>query len=143
MWDRLWRFLTRLWPVVVALVLVTGGWLAWWAVRWWRRQQARPWATRFLARMEREGAVRGRPRQPHETPAEYADGLSRTVLPDPRLEEVGELITVAAYSRHEPAAEDRARAEEVLRAASRGSPVSRRRRVHRWPAPPRPTIRKP
>ena len=142
-WDRLWRFLRRLWPLALGLVVLTLAWLARRGLRWWRRRQSLPWAVRFFARMERAGAARGRPRRPQETPAEYAGELSRSVLPDPRLEEVGELVTVAAYSRHEPAAEERARAEEVLRAATTAAPVRRLRRVHRWPAPPRPTIRKP
>ena len=142
-WDRLWRFLRRLWPLAGALVLLAAGWVAWRGVRWWQRRRSLPWAIRFFARLERAGAARGRPRQPQETPAEYAGELSRSVLPDPRLEDVGELVTVAAYSRHEPPAEERARAEDVLRAATRAAPVRRLRPVHRWPAPPRPTIRKP
>ncbi|HEX2046395.1 MAG TPA: transglutaminaseTgpA domain-containing protein [Acidimicrobiales bacterium] len=138
--DSVWDRLRRLWPLLAVLALA---WLAWWGVRWWRRQRARPWATRFLARLERAGAARGRPRQPQETPAEYAGELARTVLPDSRLEKVGDLVTAAAYSRHEPAAEERAGAEEILRAATRAAPLRRLRPVHRWPAPPRPTIRKP
>lgn len=142
-WDRLWRFLRGLWPVLVAAVLIAGAWLARRALRRWRYQRSRPWAARFLAQLERAGAARGRPRRPPETPAEYARSLSRTVLPDPRIEEVGELVTVGAYSRGEPAEAERARADEVLRAATRAAPVRRLRRVHRWSAPARPTIRKP
>lgn len=150
-WDRLWRFLRRLWPLAVALIAVALGWLAWRGLRWWRRRQSLPWGIRFLARLERAGTARGRPRRPQETPSEYAGELSRSVLPHPRLEEVGELVTVAAYSRREPPADERARAEDVLRAATRAAParrsfmaaLRRRSRVHRPPAPPRPTIRKP
>ena len=142
-WDRLWRFLGRLWPLLMALVLGAAARLAWWGMRWWRGQKDRPWAVRFLARLEREGAARGRPRRPQETPAEYVDALAGTVLPDARLDEVGELVTVAAYSRREPPAEERARAEDVLRSATRAAPVRRLRGVHRWGTRPRPTIRKP
>jgi transglutaminase-like putative cysteine protease len=142
-WDRLWRFLERLLVVVLLLALAAGGWLAWRGVRWWRERAARPWASRFFARLERAGAARGRPRQPAETPAEYASGLSRTVLPDPRLEEVGELVTVGAYSRREPPAEDRRRAEAVLRQAAKAAPARRLRRLRRSRPGPGPTIRTP
>jgi transglutaminase-like putative cysteine protease len=124
-WDRLWRFLKRLWPLLLAVVLVSAAWLARRALRWWRLRSTLPWATRFFARLERAGAARGRPRRPPETPSEYAASLARSVLPDPRLVELGELVTVAAYSRHEPLAEDRARAEAVLREATKAAPVRR------------------
>jgi transglutaminase-like putative cysteine protease len=145
-WDRLWRFLRRLWPLLVLVGLVVGAWAARRALRWWRRRSALPWSTTFFARMERAGAARGRPRRPEETPMEYADGLAQSVLPDPRLLEVGELVTVAAWSRHEPAAADRARAEAVLRQATKAAPVPRLRRlpgVNRSMAAPVPTIPKP
>ena len=128
-WDRLLRFLGRLWPLVLLVVVLAGGWLAWRGLRWWQRRAALPWATRFFARVERAGAARGRPRRPQETPAEYAGGLAASVLPDPRIVEVGDLVTVAAWSRHEPPAEDRARAERVLREAARAAPVRRLRRL--------------
>ena len=128
-WDRFLRFLGRLWPLALLLVLVAGGWLAWRIARWSRRRAALPWSTRFFTRVERAGAARGRPRRPQETPVEYAGELSESVLPDPRLVEVGDLVTVAAWSRHEPPAEDRARAERVLREAVRATPVRRLRRL--------------
>lgn len=146
-WDRLLRFLGRLWPLLVLLVLAAGAWLAWrLAARRRRtgalplaprRRAALPWVTRYYARLERAGAARGRPRRPNETPREYTSALAGGALPDPRLEEVGALVTVAAWSRHEPAPEDRARAEEVLRAAMKAAPVPRRgpSRRRRVPAP--------
>jgi transglutaminase-like putative cysteine protease len=142
-WDRLLRFLGRLWPLVLLVVLVAAGWLARRGVRWWRRRSALPWSTRFFARVERAGAARGRPRAPQETPVEYANGLAAGAMPDPRLVEVGELVTVAAWSRHQPAAEDRARAERVLREATRATPAPRFRRLTRSRPAPRPTIAKP
>jgi len=142
-WDRLLRFLGRLWPLILLLVLLAGGWLAGRAFRSWRRRAALPWSTRFFTRLERAGAARGRPRQPQETPVEYAKGLAAGALPDPRLAEVGELVTVAAWSRHETAAQDRARAERVLEEATKAAPV-RRLRLRSRPRPaPRPTIAKP
>ena len=142
-WDRLLRFLGRLWPLVLLLVLAAGGWLARQGARWWRRRAALPWSTRFFTRVERAGAARGRPREPQETPLEYANGLAAGPLPDPRLAEVGELVTVAAWSRREPAAEDRARAERVLREATKATPVRRLRLRSRSRPAPRPTIAKP
>ena len=138
-WDRLLRFLKKLWPLALLVALAGAGWLAWRIAAWRRRRAALPWSTRYFTRVERAGSARGRPRRPEETPREYTRGLARSVLPDPRLEEVGELVTVAAWSRHEPAAEDRGRAEEVLRAAKKAAPVRRLRRRRR----PRPTIASP
>jgi hypothetical protein len=146
-WDRLLRFLKKLWPLVLLLVLAGAGGLAWRIVAWRRRRDALPWSTRYFSRVERAGSARGRPRRPEETPREYTRGLARSVLPDPRLEEMGELVTVAAWSRHEPAAQERARAEEVLRAAKKATPVRRLRRPSTWclrrRRRPRPTIAKP
>ena len=149
-WDRLLRFLEKLWPLVALLVVAGAAWLAWRIERWRRRRAALPWSTRFFARVERAGRARGRPRRPPETPAEYARALSRSALPDPRMAEVGELVTVAAWSPRQPPAEDRARAEEVLRAAKKAAPVRRLRRPYRSRVRrllrlrrPRPTIAKP
>lgn len=135
-WNRLLRFLGRFWPVLVLLILAAGAWLAWrLAARRRRRgalplaprrRAALPWVTRYYARLERAGAARGRPRHPNETPVEYTSALAAGPLPDPRLAEVGALVTVAAWSQHEPAAEERARAEEVLREAVKATPVPRR-----------------
>jgi hypothetical protein len=127
-WDRLLRFLGRLWPLLALVALVAGAWLAGRGIRRWKRRAALPWSTRFFVRIERAGAARGRPRQPQETPAEYTSELAAGVLDDARLVEVGELITVAAWSRHEPAATDRARAEQVLRDATQAAPVRRWKR---------------
>jgi len=137
-WDRLLRFLEKLWPVVVLLIVAGAGWLAWRVAAWRRRRAALPWSTRYFARVERAGRARGRPRRPEETPREYTRGLAASVLPDPRLEEAGELVTVAAWSPHQPSTDEKARAEAVLKAAKKASPVPllRRRR-------PRPTIAKP
>lgn len=143
LWDRLLRFLRSLWPLLVVVALVAGAWLARKGLRRWRRRSALPWATRFFARMERAGAARGRPRQPQETPVEYAGELAAGVLPDPRLREVGELVTAAAWSRHEPPVEDRARAEAVLREATKAAPVRRLRRRPRWNPAHGPTIPRP
>ncbi len=145
-WDRLLRFLRRLWPLAVAVGLVALAWLAWTGARWRRRRAALPWATRYFARVERAGAARGRPRRPQETPAEYTAELAVGVLPDARLAEVGALVTAAAWSAHEPGAEPRARAEQVLREATRATPARRLRRLAR-PTPSEPphgpTIPKP
>jgi hypothetical protein len=143
LWARLRRLGRQLWPLLLLVALAGAGWAAWRGLRWRRRRAAEPWATRFSRRLQRAGAARGRPRQPQQTPVEYADDLARTVLPDPRLVEVGALVTAAAWSRDEPPAGDRDRAEQVLREATRAAPVRRLRRRAR-PQPARgPTIPEP
>jgi transglutaminase-like putative cysteine protease len=142
-WNRLLRFLRGLWPLLLVALVLVAGWVAWQLARWRRRRAALPWATRFFARVERAGAARGRPRRAHETPAEYAEGLAAGPLPDPRLAEVAALVTVAAWSQHEPPAEDRARAEAVLRSATKATPARRWRRRPRSQPAQGPTIAKP
>jgi transglutaminase-like putative cysteine protease len=144
-WDRLLRFLAKLWPLLLLLVTVGAGWAAWRIAAWQRRRAALPWSTRYFARVERAGRARGRPRRPEETPREYTRSLAAGVLPDRRLEEAGELVTVAAWSPNQPPAEDRARAEAVLKAAKKAAPVPLLRRWRRGPrsgSSARPTIAK-
>ncbi|MGH9281036.1 MAG: DUF4129 domain-containing protein, partial [Acidimicrobiales bacterium] len=74
-----------------------------------------PWATRAYERLTRAGRRLGRPRQPDETPIEYCSALAADV-PDPRLVDVGDLITVATFSPAEPPLESRAWADEVVKA---------------------------
>jgi transglutaminase-like putative cysteine protease len=143
LWSRLKRLAAQLWPLLVLAVLAIVGWLAWRAERARRRRASQPWVTRFFARLERAGRVRGRPRRPEETPSEYVSELAGSVLPDPRLGEVGELVTVAAYSGREVAPEDRARAERVLKEAARAAPPRRLRRHTSAQPAHGPTIRQP
>jgi transglutaminase-like putative cysteine protease len=113
-------------PVVptVALVLVAGGGLLF--VRRTRRRRAErrlPWGRRYLVQLEAEGAKRGRPRQPHETGATFARALAQSVLPDPRLAAVADVLESDAYAPDPPPDEDRDQAELVLAEAAA-----------RWPA---------
>ena len=62
-----------------------------------RRRSGRVWPALLRERLERAGRRRGRARQPTETVAEYVDVLVRSVLPDPRLVEVGAAIERGAY----------------------------------------------
>ena len=116
--SRLRRLLGALRWLVVAVVLGAAAWGAWRGLRWWRRQRARPWATRCYERLTRAGRRLGRPRQPYQTPVEYCAALASDV-PDARLVRVGELLTAAAYSIGEPPAEVRAWADEVVATTER------------------------
>lgn len=120
---RLRRALARWWPLLVAAAVLGLAWLTHRIVVRRRRHLARPWVTRFFARLVRAGSKRGRPRQLHETPCEYTAALVASVLPDERLVKVGELVTAAAFSGREPSDEAKAWAEAVLREAR----ASRRR----------------
>src|SRR5439155_668745 len=83
------------------------------AVRRARRRRSRTWVSRIYRRVQREGKARGRPRRPSETPRQYLDALSRSVVPSPeQLEVVARVITDAAYAPKEPDEGERARAEE-------------------------------
>ncbi|MGI8758056.1 MAG: transglutaminaseTgpA domain-containing protein [Acidimicrobiales bacterium] len=123
------KLLRRLGPVAVAVVaaaavavLVLAGRAG---LAWWRRRQARPWVTVFFPRLVRAGGQRGRPRWRHETPAEYLAALSTSVLPDPRLPDVGGVAPSAEWSGRALPAPARAGAEAVLAEATRRWPVSR------------------
>lgn len=117
-WSRLLRLVGRWWPVLVVLVALAVAVAARWLVRRNRRHRGVPWAARYLARLARVGARRGRPRRPAETPAEYAAALADEVLADERLHRVGQLVTEAAWSGRPVPEESRRWAEEVLREAA-------------------------
>lgn len=131
--SRLSRLLRQLWVPLAAALILVGCWLIWRRLRQLRRRAVEPWVSRFFVRLAREGARRGRPRQPQETPAEYASALAASVLPDQRLEDVGELVSAAAYSGREPPPEARRWAEQVLSDAKAmgGRPARQRRRAWR------------
>ncbi len=129
--DRLGRLLRALWWVGVLVALALAAWLVMWILRRRRARRARPWATRCYERLRRAGARYDRPHRPHETPAEYCDALAATV-PDDRLARVGDLLTVAASSNHEPPAVDRAWADAVVTDLERRAP---RRRPGGRPGP--------
>ena len=115
LWSRLRRFLSRWWFVLAGLAAIALALLVRWLVRRRRRRRAVPWATRYLARLSRLGARRGRPRRPAETPAEYAAALASGVLADERLHDAGRLVTEAAWSGREVPEASRSWAEDVLR----------------------------
>ena len=144
--DRLGRLLRALWWVAVLVAVALISWLLVWVLRRRRARRARPWATRCYERLRRAGARHDRPHRPHETPAEYCDALADAV-PDDRLARVGDLVTVAAYSDHEPSAEDRAWADAVVADVERRAPRRRtgpgrrgRRHTPGGDAPPPPPV---
>ena len=87
-------------------------------VIWWLRRSRpvsdRTWAEGLVRRIDREGAVRGRPRRAGETIVAYTSELSAGSLPDPRLTSVGRVVSDALFGRHEPTAELRDWAEATL-----------------------------
>ncbi|HUQ39597.1 MAG TPA: transglutaminaseTgpA domain-containing protein [Acidimicrobiales bacterium] len=100
-------------------------------VTWDRARRRRPvvsWPVAYLDRVEAEGAARGRPRRPSQTPSEYLGLLQRSVLPDPRWGRVVETVDAAAYAGAEPTEDERAHAEEVLREAAARWPAASGRR---------------
>jgi transglutaminase-like putative cysteine protease len=92
-----------------ALVLAGAGWAAWRRAR--RRRAARPrsWAAVRVARLERAGARRGRPRAPDETVREYAVALDAM-----RLRPVADVLDAELYSGDAPSPAARAAADAAL-----------------------------
>ncbi len=83
----------------------------------WTRRRRRPqpsWADRCLARLERAGAARGRPRGESETVYEYAAALAPMLTADGRLDRMAELVSRDAFSGHGLAEADRQWVERVL-----------------------------
>jgi transglutaminase-like putative cysteine protease len=100
--------------VAVGIPLATLGWMA---VQRGRRRRARAamsWASLQLERLERAGAARGRSRKGWESASRYADVLARSVLPDPRVRTVAELLEADAFSGDPPSDAVRAEAERLL-----------------------------
>jgi hypothetical protein len=65
-------------------------------------------------RLAHEGARRGRPRHASETIASYATALGDGPLAEPRLRDVGAILSAALFGRSEPAPSSRAWAEQVV-----------------------------
>jgi transglutaminase-like putative cysteine protease len=125
----LWSYLSRRMPhpppVPTAAVLLIGVVVLVGTQRARRRraQLAKPWARRYLERLEAEGAARGRPRRPYETAAAYTEALAGGVLPERALADVAAVLDTEAYGPSAAGADERARAESVLADA-----------VGRWPS---------
>ena len=123
---RLGRIVERLAPVLIAIAVVAlvrgPGW-SFVGRGGGGTRRGRPASTAgWSARAE----TRGRPRRPDETPRQYADALSSSVLPHPEeLELVARVVTTAAYVPDEPGPEDRAGAEAALAGALQATPRRR------------------
>ena len=116
LFSYLSRHLPRPSPWLVpaaAAVIATGVLVA--GARRRRLARRRPWRRRYLARLEAEGARRGRPRRPHETPPAYARALAASVLPDRRLaERVAATLDAEVYAGTPAPDTERDEAEAVL-----------------------------
>lgn len=120
-------------PILLAvLAAVALGALLFWLVR--RREPpvrgggARSWAIELSRRLAVEGARRGRPRLASETITSYAGALGEGPwLPDPRLGDVGVVLSAALFGRAEPPESSRAWAEQVVGEAVDQHPLSGKR----------------
>jgi hypothetical protein len=63
-----------------------------------------PWAEELWRRLEREGARRGRHRGSSESIRAYASALAESVLPDPRLHELGQQLSLVFFGGGTPPA---------------------------------------
>jgi transglutaminase-like putative cysteine protease len=100
--------------VVLAVAIATAL-----VLRWWRRRPA-TWALAMAGRIERAGARAGRPRRPGETLSEYASLLDdRAGDASGTWRALAWMVEASAYGLTEPSADERRRAEEVSRTASR------------------------
>ena len=124
--------------LVLVAALVLAALVLWWPAAGGDDPLAGPpWARALLRRLEREGARRGRPRQPDETVAGYAGALAASVLPDRRVGDLGAALSAALF--------DPARATEggdippewsaVLDDVCRAHPAARRRARTPDPSP--------
>ena len=89
--------------LAAAVALLVGG-LAWWLLH----AKVRPdpsWAEALVARIEHEGARRGRPRRTDETIPAYTAALADEELADPRLTTIGRVASDALFGRSEPSDE--------------------------------------
>lgn len=131
-------------PLLAGLLLVAAA-VAIALVLWPRRRGGAdeadgppPWAGVLVARLDAEGGARGRPRAPGETVVDHAAALAQGPLPDPRISELGWLLSAALFSGREPPDDRRVWAETVLDEVTAAHPVPeapRRGRRRAEPAP--------
>ena len=88
-----------------------------------------PWAVALARRIGEEGRKRGRPRAKEETIVAYSAALTRQELPDPRLAEVGRVVSAALFGAADPGAERRVWAESTLDAILADHPRDLRSRM--------------
>ncbi|MBW3537187.1 MAG: DUF3488 and transglutaminase-like domain-containing protein [Actinobacteria bacterium] len=110
------------WFALAASAVGLGVWIAL-GLRRRRRLARRRWVTRFLDRVETEGRARGRPREPAQSAPEYIRLLGRSVLRDPRLDSVAEVVEREVFGGLAADEDDRASAESVLAEASKAWPA--------------------
>ncbi len=110
--------------VAAGLPLATAGWLVLDRRRRRRAWDAQPWAAQQLDRLERAGSRAGRSRREWESASRYADILARSVLPDPRVRTVAELLEADAYGGGAASEARRLEAEQLLDLIEASSPAS-------------------
>jgi hypothetical protein len=86
----------------------------------------RAWALVLVERLEAEGAERGRPRRHDEPISHYAAALGDGALADPRLGEVGLVLTAALFAPTPPDESAGAWAAQVVSDAVAANPVPTR-----------------
>ncbi|HUP86710.1 MAG TPA: transglutaminaseTgpA domain-containing protein [Acidimicrobiales bacterium] len=111
--------------VVVGIPFGTLGWMATQRRRRRREWDAMPWAAQQLVRLERAGAARGRSRKAWESASRYADVLALSVLPDPRVRTLAELLEADAFAGGVPSHERRIEAEQLLEDLEHAHPAPR------------------
>jgi transglutaminase-like putative cysteine protease len=111
--------------VAGAIPLVTVGWLLVQRRRRRREWAALPWAAQQLTRLERAGARMGRSRRAWESASRYADVLARSVLPDPRVRTVAELLEADAFAGGPHSEARRLEAEQLLDLIEAAAPAPR------------------
>ncbi|CAN5822887.1 hypothetical protein BH24ACT3_BH24ACT3_00300 [soil metagenome] len=67
-----------------------------------------------MVRIEEHGAAHGRPRRRAETIVAYTRALSGSALPDPRLADIGRLVSQALFGPTPPSADHLTQADAVL-----------------------------
>lgn len=108
-----------------AVPLVAAGWVITGRARRRRRRAAMSWSELLLERLELAGARRGRSRREWESARRYADILARSVLPDPRLRTVADLVEADAFSGGPPSEARRMEAEGLLEEIEAAHPAPR------------------
>jgi hypothetical protein len=123
--------------VLVVLLLVLAVTLLWPYLtrRTERAEEAKemgwsPELAKLAETLEREGAKRGRPRRRHETIRDFAAALADSVLPDPRLVEVGNTLSASLFGPHPLPADASVWMRSVLDEAMAAHPAPSR--IERW-----------